>query len=214
MLKHKYDREADALYITLRSNQYTCGKDLDEERRIDYDANNQEIGIELLSVSRGVNIQGLPFEESVLEILNIEDIRSYRFTPYTYPISTSGSINTTFDIQLIPEESEEQELIHGMSPEKIASDRERLHNVEILLQVVRIPDDTGEILFGYRQHDGRLICYDNPLPIAEFERMTEWALRNGETLLVRVERCLPEPSVKEVTTTVKLEADSKPSSED
>jgi uncharacterized protein YuzE len=89
MLEYKYDREADAIYITLKSDQYAYGIDLDDDRRIDYAANQQPIGIELLSVSRGVNLHNLPSADSVLEILNSEGIKSYRLIPYAYTISTS-----------------------------------------------------------------------------------------------------------------------------
>ncbi len=108
MLEYKYDREADAIYITLKSDQYAYGTDLDDDRRIDYSSNQKPIGIELLSVSRGVNLHNLPFEDSVLEILNSEGVKSYSLIPYAYTISTSGYINTAFDIQFNLEADEEQ----------------------------------------------------------------------------------------------------------
>ncbi len=113
MLKYKYDREADAIYITLRSNKYAYGKDLDDDRRIDYASNQQPLGIELLSVSRGVNLHNVPFADSVLEILNSEGIKSYSLIPYAYTISTSGSINAAFGIQFNLDADEEQDLYKG-----------------------------------------------------------------------------------------------------
>jgi uncharacterized protein YuzE len=99
VLEYKYDREADAIYITLRSDQYAYGKDLDDDRRIDYASNQQPIGIELLSVSRGVNLHNVPFTDSVLEILDSEGIKSYSFISDPYAFSTSRTINATFVIQ-------------------------------------------------------------------------------------------------------------------
>ena len=43
----KYDREADAIYISLAKAPYAYGKDLDKERRIDYAADGTPIGVEI-----------------------------------------------------------------------------------------------------------------------------------------------------------------------
>jgi len=69
MLKHKYDPKADAIYITLNSGKYFRGDDLDDDRRIDYDENGIPIGIELLSVSHGVNLRGLPYAQELIEVI-------------------------------------------------------------------------------------------------------------------------------------------------
>ena len=50
----KYDKQADAVYILLSNKPYAYGKDLDNERRIDYDADGNPRGVELLCVSGGV----------------------------------------------------------------------------------------------------------------------------------------------------------------
>ena len=112
MLEYKYDREADAIYITLSSDKYAYGTDLDDDRRIDY-ASNQEpiaIGIELLSVSRGVNLHNLPEADSVLEILNSEGIKSYSFISDPYTFSTLRTPSAAFVIQFGPEADEEQDV--------------------------------------------------------------------------------------------------------
>ena len=44
MARIEYDREADAVYIYLRDVPYAYGKDLDDLRRIDYDANDNPRG--------------------------------------------------------------------------------------------------------------------------------------------------------------------------
>ncbi len=72
-----HDKEADAIYITLSDKPYAYGKDLDEERRIDYDADNNPIGIELLCVSTGVNIDELPEQSSIGKILGKKGIKVF-----------------------------------------------------------------------------------------------------------------------------------------
>jgi uncharacterized protein YuzE len=69
LLKHKYDPKADAIYITLNSGLYDHGYDLDDDRRIDYDENNVPIGIEILSVSHGVDFRGLPYSQELIEVI-------------------------------------------------------------------------------------------------------------------------------------------------
>jgi len=56
----KHDREADAIYAYLSQMPYAYGVDLDNERRIDYSADGIPVGVELLCVSNGVNLTGLP----------------------------------------------------------------------------------------------------------------------------------------------------------
>lgn len=70
----EHDREADAIYIRLREGTYAYGEDLDPERRIDYDADGQPLGIELLNVSQGVNPEDLPESEGVAELLAANEI--------------------------------------------------------------------------------------------------------------------------------------------
>ncbi len=60
-----YDREVDAIYIYLTDEPYHHGEELDEDRRIDYDPQGRPRGIELLSVSHGVNLDGLPAREQI-----------------------------------------------------------------------------------------------------------------------------------------------------
>ena len=59
----KYDSEADAIYVYLDNKPYVFGKELDDERRIDYATDNTPIGIELLDVSYGVNLTDLPYSQ-------------------------------------------------------------------------------------------------------------------------------------------------------
>jgi len=81
-IKYTYDKEADAIYITLSDEPYSYTKVLDDSRNINYAEDNTPIGIELLYVSSGVNIVNLPNErtiEQVIKVLRTEGIR--RLTP-------------------------------------------------------------------------------------------------------------------------------------
>ena len=78
----KYDREADAIYIYLTSKSYSYGKDLDDERRIDYAADNTPIGVELLCVSNGVNVSRLTNSNEIIGLLEAEGIDIYTLDEY------------------------------------------------------------------------------------------------------------------------------------
>jgi len=76
-MKLKFDKAADAVYIKLTDKPYAYGKDLDDLRRIDYDANDNPRGIELLCVSAGVNTDDLPNKEEVERALGDKGIKVY-----------------------------------------------------------------------------------------------------------------------------------------
>ena len=76
-MKTKHDREADAVYIYLSDNPYVYGKELDDERRIDYSEDDIPIGIELLCVSKGVNPDDLPDQEKITELLERSNIKVF-----------------------------------------------------------------------------------------------------------------------------------------
>ncbi|MGC2192644.1 MAG: DUF2283 domain-containing protein [Candidatus Dormiibacterota bacterium] len=65
----EHDTEADAIYITLSEGVYAYGEDLDPERRVDYDAEGHAVGIELLNVSAGVELDNLPEQAKVAKLL-------------------------------------------------------------------------------------------------------------------------------------------------
>ena len=72
-MRIKYDPEADAIYIKLSNAPYAYGKDLDDSRRIDYDVNGNPKGIELLCVSRGINLSGLPFADEIRAFFKVKE---------------------------------------------------------------------------------------------------------------------------------------------
>lgn len=73
----KYDKRADAIYILLSNKPYAYGKDLDNERRIDYDANGNPRGVELLCVSTGVITDDLPNRIEIERALGDKGIKVY-----------------------------------------------------------------------------------------------------------------------------------------
>jgi uncharacterized protein YuzE len=73
----RYDRKADAIYVHLTSAAYAYGKDLDSERRIDYDSNGKPRGIELTCVSRGVNLDDLPNNVELERRLKLHNIKVF-----------------------------------------------------------------------------------------------------------------------------------------
>ena len=76
-MKLKHDKTADAIYISLSDVPYAYGKDLDDLRRVDYDANGDPRGIELLGVSAGVIVDDLPSRAEVEKALDDRGIKVY-----------------------------------------------------------------------------------------------------------------------------------------
>lgn len=76
-MKIKYDRRADAIYITLSNMPYAYGKDLDDLRRIDYDTDDNPKGVELLCVSAGINTDDLPNKGEIERALRDRGIKVY-----------------------------------------------------------------------------------------------------------------------------------------
>jgi uncharacterized protein YuzE len=76
-IRCEYDREADAIYIYLNNKPYAYGKDLDDGRRIDYAVDDTPIGIELLGVSQGVEMDGIPYPVEVAKLLKDHNIKIF-----------------------------------------------------------------------------------------------------------------------------------------
>jgi len=76
-MKMEYDQKADAIYIYLSDAPYAYGKNLDHERRIDFDENGKPIGVELLCVSDGVITDDLPFRAEIEKLLGDRGIKVY-----------------------------------------------------------------------------------------------------------------------------------------
>ncbi len=102
-MKSKYDPEADAIYIYLNTKPYAYGTDLDDERRIDYASDTTPIGVELLCVSDGVNIDGLPRKDEIIDVLESNGIKVY--TTQGYSVTMQGYSGLVFDINLASPET-------------------------------------------------------------------------------------------------------------
>ena len=70
MFKVDTDPKADAIYITLLDEPIGYSEELDNNRIIDCTLNpGKPVGIDLLSVSQGVRLSGLPEAERVEKLL-------------------------------------------------------------------------------------------------------------------------------------------------
>ena len=67
----EYGPEADAIYISLTGDERPVHRtvELDDLRNVDYDASGAPVGVELLGVSRGINLEGLAERAKIAEIL-------------------------------------------------------------------------------------------------------------------------------------------------
>ena len=76
-MRLEHDKQADAIYIKLSNMPYAYGKDLDDLRRIDYDANGEPRGVELLCVSDGVITNDLPHRGEIERLLGEHHIKLF-----------------------------------------------------------------------------------------------------------------------------------------
>ncbi len=74
-MRVEHDEQADAIYIRLRDAPYVYGKVLDDDRNIDYGADNRPIGVELLNVSLGVNPDDLPERDDIVRALGDRHVK-------------------------------------------------------------------------------------------------------------------------------------------
>ncbi len=77
MVQFEHSETADAIYIRFSGLPYAYGKDLDDDRRVDYAANGEVIGIELLGVSEGVHTDDLPQRDVIIRVLEEHKIPLY-----------------------------------------------------------------------------------------------------------------------------------------
>ncbi len=71
----EYDTEADALYIRLSRAESLHGEvtrtdELDDQRRMDIGEADEVLGVEILWVSRGFSLAGLPSQHEIGKALN------------------------------------------------------------------------------------------------------------------------------------------------
>lgn len=78
MLRMTYHSNAEAAYIHLREDvQVARTRNLDGARLIDYAEDGQPVGIELLDVGDGVNLDGLPRRDEIARLLAKYHIRVF-----------------------------------------------------------------------------------------------------------------------------------------
>ena len=76
-MRLEYDKQADAVYIYLNDAPYAYGKELDDERRIDYSADGKPMGIELLCASEGINLDDLPERAEIAALLEGKHLKAF-----------------------------------------------------------------------------------------------------------------------------------------
>ena len=65
-----YDEEADAIYVELKKHDSVARTHrLDSNRMIDYDDSGEVVGVEFLSVSTGIDLDGVPSAARVAQAL-------------------------------------------------------------------------------------------------------------------------------------------------
>jgi hypothetical protein len=112
----EFDREADAIYVHLLPKSYAYGVDLDDWRRVDYSAEDEPIGVELLMVSKGVNVHQLPCSDEIARDLETRGIMAWRAEQYSY--TELGYSETTFRLwpaSLIPIEEHVSQVKEGVT---------------------------------------------------------------------------------------------------
>ncbi len=66
----QYDPDADVLYVKLRAYEgRTRGRRLDDCRVVHYDGEGKVVAVELLFVSQGMDLKGLPEADRVRDLL-------------------------------------------------------------------------------------------------------------------------------------------------
>jgi uncharacterized protein YuzE len=72
----EYSASADAVYIYLSSGKSARTRHLDDLRMIDYDSLGSVIGVELLGVSAGIDLNGVPEGGTIERLLKELQLRS------------------------------------------------------------------------------------------------------------------------------------------
>ena len=76
-MEYQYDPNTDCAYILINDLPHAYSKEIDEARFIDYAEDGTVIGIELLYVSGGVDVSGLPYQSEIIKLLEEYSIKVY-----------------------------------------------------------------------------------------------------------------------------------------
>lgn len=68
-MTYEYNQDTDCGYILINKLPHAYSKEVDDARFVDYAEDGTVIGIELLYVSSGVDVSGLPQEQEVADEL-------------------------------------------------------------------------------------------------------------------------------------------------
>jgi uncharacterized protein YuzE len=70
MLRVDYDRDVDALYVTLQEDPCAYTRSLGELRNVDYASDGKPVGVEWLRASEGVDLADVPNAAEIGEALH------------------------------------------------------------------------------------------------------------------------------------------------
>ena len=77
MARYKYDADADCAYILINDLPHAYSEAIDDTRFVDYAEDGTIIGVELLYVTSGVDVSGLPCEVEIGKLLEKHNIKVY-----------------------------------------------------------------------------------------------------------------------------------------
>jgi uncharacterized protein YuzE len=81
-LLFKYDESVDAIYLLISSKPWDHQVRLDDSRGINYDADNNVLGIEILSPRRrGIRLDDLPYKDEIVRALKPTGFHLYQNSP-------------------------------------------------------------------------------------------------------------------------------------
>ncbi len=80
-LEVSHDPSADALFIRLAHGKYHFTAELDEDRFLDYSKDGVILGVEILGVSEGISMEGLPRCEEIAHALEAMGIPTIQKQP-------------------------------------------------------------------------------------------------------------------------------------
>jgi uncharacterized protein YuzE len=74
-MKYRFDIDSDCAYITFNDLPHAYSKEIDDARFVDYAEDGTVVGVELLYVSNGVDVSGLPYESEISKTLEKHRIK-------------------------------------------------------------------------------------------------------------------------------------------
>ena len=72
-----FDETADAVYVYFSENVVARTHEINDHVSIDYDDNDEPVGVEFLDVSDGIDLDNVPFRAEVSRLLEESHIKQY-----------------------------------------------------------------------------------------------------------------------------------------